>query len=294
MTTTAPTPIVVTGATGQLGRLIVEALIARGLAPSDVVAVGRSAEKLAALGGSGIRTAVADYGDRASLDAALAGAGTLVLVSGSEVGQRVAQHTNAIDAAVAAGVSRIVYTSAPKATTSTLILAPEHKATEEYIAASGIASTILRNSWYTENYAADVDRSAESGVLLSSTGAGRVASASRVDYAEAVAAVLTTEGHEGAVYELSGDVAWTYSDLAAAIAEITGKPVEWKGVDSEEHAAILTAAGLDEGTVGFVTGLDANIRDGLLGETSGDLSRLIGRPTTPLVEGLKAAAQPAA
>jgi NAD(P)H dehydrogenase (quinone) len=289
MTGTTPTPIVVTGATGPLGRHIVDGLIARGVAPSDVVAIGRNTDKLAALHGLGVRTAVADYADRASLDAAFAGAGTLVLVSGSEVGQRVRQHTNAIDAAVAAGVSRIVYTSAPKATTSTLILAPEHKATEEYLGSVGVSTTILRNSWYTENYVADVSRSAESGVLVSSTGDGRVASASRVDYAEAVAAVLTSDGHEGAVYELSGDVAWTYADLAAAISEITGSPVEWKNVSTDEHVAILTAAGLDEGTAGFVAALDANIRDGLLGETSGDLARLIGRPTTPLVEGLRAA-----
>jgi NAD(P)H dehydrogenase (quinone) len=287
--TTAPTPIVVTGATGPLGRHIVEALVARGVSASDIVAVGRNAEKLASIAETGARTAAADYADRASLDAAFAGAGTLVLVSGSEVGQRVEQHRNAIDAAVAAGVSRIVYTSAPKATTSDLVLAPEHKATEEYLAASGIATTILRNSWYTENYAADVDRSAASGVLVSSTGDGRVASASRADYADAVAAVLTSDGHENAVYELSGDVAWDYSDLAAAISEITGTPVEWKNVSPEEHAAVLTGAGLDEGTAGFVVALDGNIRDGLLGETSGDLARLIGRPTTPLVEGLRAA-----
>ena len=289
MTSTAPTPIVVTGATGPLGRHIVVALIARGVSASDVVAVGRNAEKLGSLAEAGVRTAVADYSDRASLDAAFAGAGTLVLVSGSEVGQRIEQHRNAIDAAVAAGVSRIVYTSAPKATTSDLVLAPEHKATEEHLAASGVATTILRNSWYTENYAADVDRSAESGVLVSSTGEGHVASASRADYADAVAAVLTSDGHENAVYELSGDVAWSYSDLAAAISEITGTPVEWKNVSPEEHTAVLTGAGLDEGTAGFVVALDGNIRDGLLGETSGDLSRLIGRPTTPLVEGLRAA-----
>jgi NAD(P)H dehydrogenase (quinone) len=287
--TTAPTPIVVTGATGPLGRHIVEALVARGVSASDIVAVGRNAEKLASIAATGVSTAAADYADRASLDAAFAGAGTLVLVSGSEVGQRVEQHRNAIDAAVAAGVSRIVYTSAPKATTSDLVLAPEHKATEEYLAASGIATTILRNSWYTENYAADVDRSAASGVLVSSTGDGRVASASRADYADAVVAVLTSDGHENTVYELSGDVAWDYSDLAAAISEITGTPVEWKNVSPEEHAAVLTGAGLDEGTAGFVVALDGNIRDGLLGETSGDLSRLIGRPTTLLVEGLRAA-----
>jgi NAD(P)H dehydrogenase (quinone) len=287
--TIAATPIVVTGATGHLGRLVVDSLLARGVAADDIVAVGRSSEKLADVATTGVRTAIADYSDRASLDAAFAGAGSLVLVSGSEVGQRVRQHTNAIDAAVAAGVSRIVYTSAPHATTSALVLAPEHKATEEYLASADVTSTVLRNNWYTENYAPDVERSAASGVLVSSTGDGRVASATRADYADAVAAVLTTDGHEGAVYELSGDVAWTYTDLAAAIAEISGSPVEWKNVSPEEHLAILTGAGLDEGTAGFVVALDGNIRDGLLAETSGDLARLIGRPTTPLLEGLRAA-----
>jgi NAD(P)H dehydrogenase (quinone) len=287
--TTAPTPIVVTGATGQLGRLIVESLLARGVAPSDIVAVGRSAEKLAALDSLGVRTAAADYSDRASLDAAFAGAGTLVLVSASDPGQRLQQHSNAIDAAVAAGARRVLYTSVFEADTTSLILAPDHKATEEYLAGTGVTTTILRNGWYTENYAADVSRAAETGVLLSSTGDGRVASASRIDFAEAVATVLTTDGHDGAVYELSGDVAWDYTELAAAISEITGTPVEWKNVSTEEHIAILTGAGLDEGTAGFVAALDANMRDGVLAGTPGDLSRLIGRPTTPLVEGLRAA-----
>ncbi|RWZ68050.1 SDR family oxidoreductase [Labedella populi] len=287
--TIAATPIVVTGTTGHLGRLVVDSLLARGVVAADIVAIGRSAEKLADVASTGVRTAIADYSDRASLDVAFAGAGSLVLVSGSEVGQRVQQHSNAIDAAVDAGISRVVYTSAPHATTSALVLAPEHKATEEYLASTGVASTVLRNNWYSENYATDVERSGESGVLLSSTGDGRVASASRADYADAVAAVLTTDGHEGAVYELSGDIAWSYDELAAAIAEISGTPVEWKNVSAEEHVAILIGAGLDEGTAGFVVALDGNIRDGLLAETSGDLARLIGRPTTPLIDGLRAA-----
>ncbi len=281
--------IVVTGATGHLGHLIVEALLREGVEPSDIVAGGRSLAKLDDLAERGVRVAAIDYNDPATLAAALKGADTLMLVSASEPGKRVEQHKAVIDAAVAAGVKRIVYTSAPHATTSGLILAPEHKGTEELIEASGIPSTILRNGWYTENYARSIPQVSATGELVSSVGDGRVASASRKDYADAAAAVLTSEGHEGRVYELSGDVAWTQDDLAAAISHVTGSAVVYSPKTTDEHAAILKAAGLDDGTVYFVTTLDANTRDGLLAETSGDLSRLIGRPTTPLREGLSAA-----
>jgi len=281
--------IVVTGATGHLGKSIVEHLVARGVAPADIVAGGRSAEKLQALADSGVRTAVVDYTRPDTLTEALTGADTLILVSGSEVGQRVEQHRNAIDAAVAAGVTHLVYTSAPKADTSDLVLAPEHKATEELIRASGIPATILRNGWYTENYVGALQQADATGVLLTSAGDGLVSSASRTDYAEAAAVVVAEDGHAGAVYELSGDVAWNQQQLADTFAEILGKPVELKSVSSEEHLAVLKDAGLDEGTAGFVVALDANTRDGLLGETSGDLSRLIGHPTTPLIDGLRAA-----
>jgi len=274
--------IVVTGATGHLGRLAIDHLIARGIAASDIVAAGRNQDKLAELAAAGARTATVDFASPETLDTAFAGADTLVLVSGSEVGQRAVQHSNAIEAAKRAGVSRIVYTSAPAATTSALILAPEHKATEETLVASGVPFTILRNGWYHENYAASFAQAAATGVHLTSTGNGRVASAARNDYAEAIAAVLTTDGHVGAVYELSGDTAWTGTDFAATASEVLGRDVVFASVTPEEHTEALAAAGLDEGTVGFIVALDSNIRDGLLGETSGDLSRLIGRPTLPL------------
>jgi NAD(P)H dehydrogenase (quinone) len=280
--------IVVTGATGHLGHLIVEALLRDGVAPSDIVAGGRNLAKLDDLSAKGIRVATIDYNDPKTLEDALAGADTLMLVSSSQPGTRVAQHKVAIDAAVAAGVTHIVYTSAPRATTSQLILAPEHKATEELIAASEIPATILRNGWYTENYTSTARQAAESGTLVSSVGDGRVSSASRKDFADAAAVVLTTEGHEGKIYELSGDDAWTQSDLAAAISQVTGAKVVYTPVSTEQHAAILKSAGLDDDTIRFVTALDSNIRDGLIGDTSGDLSRLIGRPTTPLAEGLAA------
>ncbi|NEM91677.1 SDR family oxidoreductase [Galbitalea soli] len=282
--------IVVTGATGHLGRLIIEALLRDGVTPSTIVAGGRSLDKIDDLVARGVTAARIDYADPASLDAALAGADTVVLVSGSEVGQRVAQHAAVIDAAVRAGVGHLIYTSAPKATTSPLVLAPEHKATEEAIAAAGIPATILRNGWYTENYTGQAEQLRATGRLVASVGDGRVASASRVDYADAAAAVaIGGAPHIGAVYELSGDVAWDFTQLAAAFTEVLGREVVYVPVSTEEHLAILTGAGLDEGTAGFVVALDGNTRDGLLAETSGDLARLIGRPTTPLVDGIRAA-----
>lgn len=281
--------IVITGATGHLGRLIVDALLRDGTPASDIVATGRNIEKLADLQAQGVRVVRADYTDPASLVAAFTGADTLMLVSGTEFGKRAEQHAAAIDAARAAGIQRIVYTSAPKATTSALVLAPEHKATEEYLQASGIPFTILRNGWYTENYAQQAAQAAESGVVLASAGEGRVASASRKDYADAAAAVLVATGHEGRTFELSGDEAWDYTQLAAALTEVLGRPVVYTPVSSQEHLDVLLAAGLDEGTAGFVVALDSNTRDGLLAGTSGELRELIGRPTTPLKEGLAAA-----
>lgn len=281
--------VVVTGATGHLGRLIVESLISRGVEPGEIIATGRQIAKIDDLADRGVKVAKIDYLDAASLAAAFAGADTLMLVSASEPGSRVAQHAAAIEAARAAGISRIVYTSAPHADTSALVLAPEHKATEEVIRSSDLAFTILRNGWYTENYVRTLEQARETGEIVASVGDGRVASASRIDFADAAAAVIVGDGHENATYELTGDVAWTFSDFAAAGQEILGRQVVYRPVSSEEHVGILTAAGLPDGTAQFVVDLDGNIRDGVLSETSGELARLIGRPTTPLVDGLRAA-----
>ena len=281
--------IVVTGATGHLGRLIVEALLRDGTPASDIIAAGRSVEKLDDLAARGVRVAKIDYTDAASLAAAFEGADTLMLVSGSEVGQRFAQHSAAIDAAKAAGISRIVYTSAPAATTSNLILAPEHKATEEYLHASGVPFTVLRNGWYSENYVQSGQQAIASGTLASSVAEGRVASAARADYADAAAAVLVGSGHEGRTYELSGDYAWTHGELAEILSDVSGTTVTYVPLSPEDYTAALESAGLDAGTIGFIVGMDANIRDGLLGVTTGELSELIGRSTTPLRETLAAA-----
>ena len=279
--------ILVTGATGQLGRLIVESLLERGASADQIIAGARDVSKAADLG---VRAVHLDYTDASSIAAALEGVDTVMLVSGSEVGQRVAQHRAVIDAAAAAGVAKFVYTNAPKATTSDLVLAPEHKATEEAIVASGLPAVILRNNWYTENYLGDLATAAQTGVLSAGAGDGRVASASRKDFADAAAVVLLEDGHIGEVYELAGDVAWNYSDLAAAFAEVLGREVSYAPLSFDEQVSALRSVGLDEGTAGFVATLDAGIRDGALADTDGTLARLIGRPTTPLVEGLRAGA----
>ena len=281
--------LIITGATGQLGRLVVESLLTRGTDASDIVATGRSIDRLADLAARGVAVAELDYSRPETVAAVVKSGDTLLLVSASEPGNRAALHAAVIEAAKSAGVARIVYTSAPAATTSALVLAPDHKATEESLVASGVPFTILRNGWYTENYAGEVEKGRENGEIVASVGDGRIASASRKDYADAAAVVLTTEGHEGAVYELSGDVAWDFDELAAAIGTIVGREVAYTRLSPEEHAAMLSSFGLDSGTVGFVVGLDANIRDGLLSGTPGDLARLIGRPTTPMAEGLAAA-----
>lgn len=279
--------ILVTAASGHLGRLVVESLLTRGADPATIVASARDTSKLAELAARGIRTVELDYTRPETIAPALEGVDTVLLVSGTDFGSRAAQHQNVIDAAKAAGVSKLVYTSATRATTADFAVAPEHKATEEAIAASGVPAVIVRNNWYTENYAADVARAASTGVIASSAGDGRVASAARADYADAAAVVLLEDGHLGEVYELAGDTAWTYDELAAAASEVVGREVTYQRLTTGEHVAALEAAGLDGGTAAFVAGIDDAIRRGILGDTDGTLSRLIGRPTTPLVDALR-------
>lgn len=279
--------ILVTGAGGHLGHLVVERLLARGAAASDIVAGARTPAKAADLAERGVRVVTLDYDQPETIAAALRGIDRVLLVSGSEVGKRTAQHTAVIEAA--ADVELLVYTSLYRATESPLPLAPEHVATEQAIAAAGIPATILRNDWYTENYVADIARARETGEIVASAGDGRVSSASRIDYADAAAAVLLAGDHAGRVYELAGDAAWNYDELAEAAAELVGRPVAYRRLTTEEHVAALEAAGLDAGTAGFVAALDAGIAQGALDSSDRTLSTLIGRPTTPLVEGLRAA-----
>lgn len=280
--------IVVAGATGHLGRLVVERLLDRGVAPDEIVAAGRSLARVDDLAARGVRTAVFDYDDPA--EGVLAAGDTFLLISMPVAGIRVAQHRNALEAAAKAGVGRVVYTSAPHADDTELVLAPEHKATEELILASGLPYTIVRNNWYTENYAGTLDQARRTGAFVGSAGAGRVASATRDDYATGIAAALSTAGHDNAVYELSGDTAWDRGELAEAFATALGRDVEYRSVSPEEHLAMLVGSGLDEATAGFVVALDGNIRAGALADAGPDLARLAGRPTTPLLDAVRAMA----
>ncbi|HEY8591091.1 MAG TPA: NAD(P)H-binding protein [Naasia sp.] len=279
--------IAVTGATGHLGRLIVEQLLARGVAPDEIVATGRNAQRLAELEKLGVRTGVASYDDPSSVESALAGVDTLVLVSGSEVGHRARQHANAIAAAERAGVGHIVYTSSPHADSSRMAIAPEHKATEDLLAASPAEATVLRNNWYNENYEQAFAQAAATGTYLASTGAGRVASASRIDFAEAAAVVATTGARRGEVLELAGDGAWDGTDFAAIAGRVLGRDITFAGVSQEEHRQALTGAGLPESVIEFLVTLDADIAAGELDGPTGVLSGLIGRPTTTLEQTLR-------
>jgi NAD(P)H dehydrogenase (quinone) len=279
--------ILVTGASGPFGQHVLDALLDRGVDPAEIRAGARRTDALAAYADRGVDVVHLDYDDPASVARAVKGADRVLLVSGSEFGRRVAQHGAVVDAAREAGVRHLVYTSAPKADDTTLAVAPEHKATEELIREAGLPYTILRNNWYTENYAQDLATARETGVLASSAGDGRVASAPRADYAGAAAVVLTEDGHEGQVYELAGDEPWTFQELADALGEVLGRDVELRQLSTDEHLALLEGVGLDAGTAGFVATLSRNIRDGELEGSDGTLRRLLGRPTTPLVEGLR-------
>lgn len=280
--------LVITGATGHLGRHTLEALLAKGVAASDIVAGGRSTDKLADFAARGVNVVPIDYTKPETLDAAFAGADQVLLISASEPGQRFGQHSAVIGAAKKAGVGHLVYTSILHADTTEHVLAPDHKATEQLIAESGVPATILRNGWYTENFTTAAAQAAQTGEIVASVGGGRVASASRQDYAQAAAVALTDPAVRGKTYELSGDVAWNHDDLAAAASEIAGRPVVYREVTPDEHGRILAGFGLDAGTVAFVVALDQDTKAGLLDSTTGELAALIGRPTTPLVDGLRA------
>ncbi|MFC6447828.1 SDR family oxidoreductase [Shinella zoogloeoides] len=277
--------IAVTGATGQLGRMIIQKLKQK-IAPGEIVALARTPSKAAALG---VEVREADYEKPETLDRALRGVETLMLVSSSEVGKRASQHANVIAAAKGAGVKRIVYTSLLHADTSPMSLAPEHVQTEAALKTSGIAHTIMRNGWYTENYTVPVPGAVQAGALVGSAGEGRIASATRNDFAEAAVSVLTGDGHDGKVYELAGDEAYTLADLAAEISRQTGKDIPYRNLPQDEYAAVLKGIGVPEGFAGAVAAFDIDASNGALLDDGRQLSALIGRPTTPLSDAVAAA-----
>jgi NAD(P)H dehydrogenase (quinone) len=270
--------IAITGATGQLGRLVVDRLKEK-VSPAEIVALVRNAAKASDLG---VAVREANYEQPEMLERALSGVDTLLLISSSEVGKRVLQHRNVIEAAKQTSVKRIVYTSLLHADRSPLSIAEEHRATETELKASGIPFTILRNGWYSENYAGSIPGALAGGALIGSAGEGRISSAPREDYAEAAVAVLTGEGHEGMTYELAGDDAYTLGDLAAEISRQTGKTIPYRNLSEADYAAALAGFGLPEDFARAMARWDADASQGALFDDSRQLSALIGRPTTSL------------
>ncbi|MFI1238449.1 NmrA family NAD(P)-binding protein [Nocardia salmonicida] len=269
--------VAVTAAGGKLGRLVVEALLAAGERP---VAIVRDPQKVADLAARGADVRQASYDDPAALDAALVGVNRVLLISGNEFGSRIAQHTNVIRAAERAGVELLAYTSIPRADSNPMLLAAEHRGTEEVLATATVPTVLLRNSWYWENYDGAVANAAETGVLHGAMATGRVSGAARADYAEAAARVLTGAGHEGRVYELGGDEALTGADLAAAVTEAKGSTVRYADLAEADYVAALRAAGLDDQIAAALADADARIGEGLLEVNTGDLTKLLGRPAT--------------
>lgn len=271
---------VVTGASGQLGRLTVEALLARGVPAADIVATARDITRIEDFADRGVVVRRADFAEPDSLAAAFAGADKLLLVSTTTVDDRVGNHRRAIDAAVTAGVSLVAYTSMLHAGTATTVLARTHRATEEYLRERAVSGVMLRNGWYLENYTAQLPPVLRSGAVVGSAGQGRISAAARADYADAAAVVLTTEGHAGEVYELGGDDAFTLTELAAAISAATGKQITYTDLPADGLTQVLTDVGLPAELAHVLVDADLGMGRGELFTASGDLRRLIGRPTT--------------
>lgn len=282
------TTYAVTGATGPFGRSAIEELLSRGIPASDLVAIVRTPSKAADLAERGVQVREGDYSRPETLPAALAGVQRLLFVSGSEVGSRVPQHTAVIDAAKAAGVERIAYTSILKAGSTSNPLAGEHEATEAALRASGIAFSLLRNGWYTENYTGQLGQYLERGEVVGATAGRKISAAPRADFAAAAVTALLTDDDAVVVHELGGQ-SFTFDELAATISDVTGTTVVHRDLSVGDYQAELEQHGLDAGTAGFVAGLDASIAAGDLETDSEDLARLLGRPATPLAEAVRAA-----
>lgn len=266
----------ITGATGALGTLVIEKWISLGVDPSTIVAVARNKEKAAALIAKGVEFRFGDYDKKESLVEAFKGVDRLLMISASDLGQRISQHSNVIQAAVQNNVKFIAYTSLFHADTSVSPLAEEHRKTEAEIKASGIPYTILRNNWYSENNAEDIIRAGKYGFIEAAAGSGKIRSASRKDYAEAAARVLMTEGHEGKTYELAGE-AWDYSRLAETAAELHQRKVKYKAISAKKRIRHLKFFGIPAQVAEFITSLDISVEKGALDGPGEDLETLLGR-----------------
>ena len=280
--------IVVTGATGQLGREVIAALLRSGT-DEKIVAAVRSPEKPDVPLPHQDEVRRADYTDVATLDKAFAGASKLLLISGTDIGSRVPQHQAVLDAAARAGVQLLAYTSILNADTSTLLLASEHKATEATLRASGVPFVLLRNGWYTENHTGSLQSTLQHGAVLGAARDGRFAAAPRRDYAEAAATVLTTPGHQNKIYELGGDQPYTLAEYAETVSQVAGRAVVYRNLSLGEYAAMLVGFGLPEPVAHGIANADDGASRGELTTASGDLCTLLGRPTTPVADTVRAA-----
>lgn len=276
--------IVVTGATGHLGRLVIESLLTADVPAGEIVAVARDRAKAAPLAARGVDVRIADYDRPETLRDIFRAGDRVLLVSGSENGRRVPQHSAVVDAARTAGVAQLAYTGVLGGPDADFELAAEHKVTEQLILDSELPYTFLRNGWYTENYTENLAPVLEHGAVVAAAGEGRVASAARADYAAAAAAVLTGDGHLNKAYELCGDTAWSFDEYAAELSRQTGRTIVYNNVPDETLSGILKGAGVPGPMVGVLVDVDKAIERGLLVGTTGDLSRLAGRPTTPLAD----------
>jgi NAD(P)H dehydrogenase (quinone) len=282
-------PLLITGATGQLGRLVVEQLLAAGVPADDIIATGRATDKIKDLADRGVRIRAVDFGDPSAVRAAVAGADRVLLVSGMDLGDRVAQHRNVIDAAREAGTGLVAYTSIVNAGTAAFGLAADHQATEELLRGSGVPYVLLRNGWYHENYTARLPAFLAQGIVPGSAGDGRVSAAARADYAAAAAQVLITDGHAGHAYELGGDEPFTMAQLAAEISAQSGTEVRYVNLPEAGYASALREHGVPELMAGMIAETDAAVAHGALYTASGDLTALTGRPATTLSAAVAAA-----
>jgi len=280
--------VVVTGATGQFGRHVIESLLSRGLPADEIVAGGRNLAKLADLAAAGVRVALLDYDDADTLAAAMNGADKVLVVSGTDFGRRVEQHASAARAAADAGARLVAYTSAPHADSTSLAMAAEHLATEQAIRALGVPFVFLRNGWYFENYTAQIPTYLAQGAVLGAAADGPISGAARAEQAEAAAVVLLGEGHEGAVYELGGDTPFTLTELAALVSAHSRQRIVYRDVSDAEFTAALQAAGLPAPVAHLYADTDRAIRAGELLIETADLRRLIGRPTSTLADAVAA------
>jgi NAD(P)H dehydrogenase (quinone) len=285
--------IVITGATGQLGRLVVDELLRRNVAAKDIAVVVRNAGKASDLKARGVDVRVADYDVPETLTSAFAGADRVLLISGNEVGKRIAQHRAVIDAVRKSGARLLAYTSILHGDASRIALASEHIATERMIRESGVPFVFLRNGWYIENYLGNLGAALEHGAVFGSSGAGRIAGATRADYAAAAAAVMAGSGHENKIYELAGDTPFSMEEVAAEISRAAGKSVVYNDLPHDEYEKFLVGVGLPKPHAATLADADQGVKRGELDDRSGDLRRLIGRPTTTLRDAVTAALQKA-